>query len=261
MENHYICISTNQSQPIHETQYSIFQKNSNHRSNLRNRQGISMMYLKNNTANIVGIAGRRTEKLKEIYDLHPTRVRYRHMDVCTEECTTIMQELLDEMGGADLIIYCSGTGSHNEGPALHPETEMPAVHTNVVGFTRIIIYAYNYFRKTGGGHFVTIASVAGIRPLRQAPAYSATKRYKIHYTSALAAMAHRNKENIRFTTIKPGFIDTELLHRKYPFMVSLEKGSRLIYNAIEKKKRSVILPGRWRWIALLWKLIPFWEKF
>ena len=172
-----------------------------------------------------------------------------------------MQELLDEMGGADLIIYCSGTGSHNEGPALHPETEMPAVHTNVVGFTRIIIYAYNYFRKTGGGHFVTIASVAGIRPLRQAPAYSATKRYKIHYTSALAAMAHRNKENIRFTTIKPGFIDTELLHRKYPFMVSLEKGSRLIYNAIEKKKRSVILPGRWRWIALLWKLIPFWEKF
>ena len=224
-------------------------------------RALAMMYLKNNTTNIVGIAGRRTEKLKEIYDLHPTRVRYRHMDVCTEECTTIMQELLDEMGGADLIIYCSGTGSHNEGPALHPETEMPAVHTNVVGFTRIIIYAYNYFRKTGGGHFVTIASVAGIRPLRQAPAYSATKRYKIHYTSALAAMAHRNKENIRFTTIKPGFIDTELLHRKYPFMVSLEKGSRLIYNAIEKKKRSVILPGRWRWIALLWKLIPFWEKF
>lgn len=224
-------------------------------------RALTMMYLKNNTTNIVGIAGRRTEKLKEIYDLYPGRVIYRRMDVCTEECTTTMQEILDGMGGADLIVYCSGTGSHNEGPELHPETEMPAVHTNVVGFTRVIIYAYNYFRKAGGGHFVTIASVAGIRPLRQAPAYSATKRYKIHYTAALAAMALHNKENIHFTTIEPGFIDTELLHRKYPFMISLDKGSRLIYNAIEKKKRCVILPDRWRWIAFLWKLIPFWEKF
>ena len=224
-------------------------------------RALATMYLENNPANLVGIAGRRTERLKEIYDSYPSRVAYRHMDVCTEECTEVMEELLNELGGADLVIYCAGTGSHNEGPELHPETEMPAVHTNVTGFTRIIIHAYNHFRQRGGGHFVTIASVAGIRPLRQAPAYSATKRYKIHYTSALAAMAHHNKENIRFTTIEPGFIDTELLHRKYPFTISLRKGSRLIYNAIEKKKRSVILPGRWRWIVLLWKLIPFWEKF
>lgn len=223
-------------------------------------RALAIMYLENNPTNLVGIAGRRTERLKEIYDSYPSRVVYRNMDVCTEGCTKAMEELLNEMGGANLIIYCAGTGSHNEGPNLHPETEMPAVHTNVVGFTRIIIYAYNYFRQTGGGHFVTVASVAGIRPLRQAPAYSATKRYKIHYTSALAAMAHRNKENIHFTTIKPGFIDTDLLHRKYPFTISLEKGSRLIFNAIENKKRSVILPGRWRWIAFLWKLIPFWEK-
>lgn len=224
-------------------------------------RALAMMYLKNNSNNIVGIAGRRIERLEEIHASYPDRVVFRSMDVCTKECTQIMDDLLNEMGGADLIIYCAGTGRRNEGPELHPETEMPTVYTNVVGFTQIIIRAYNYFRKQGGGHFVTIASVAGIRPLRFAPAYSATKRYKIHYTSTLAAMAHKNKENIHFTTIKPGFIKTELLHHKYPLTISLEKGSRLIYKAIEKKKRNVILPGRWRWIVGLWRLMPFWEKF
>ncbi len=224
-------------------------------------RALAIMYLEKNPSNLVGITGRRTERLQEIYASHPDQIVFRTMDVCAKECTQIMDDLLNEMGGADLIIYCAGTGRHNEGPELHPETEMPAVYTNVIGFTQIIIHAYNYFRQQGGGHFVTIASVAGVRPLRHSPAYSASKRYKIHYTSALAAMAHKNKENIHFTTIKPGFIDTDLLHQKYPLTISLEKGSRLIYNAIEKKKRCAILPGRWRWIVGLWKLIPFWEKF
>ncbi len=224
-------------------------------------RALANMYLNENPANIIGITGRRTEALEEMYSQNPNRVAYRTMDVQREDSPQILGDLLSEMGGADIIIYSAGVGTQNIGPEMHAETEMPAVHTNVVGFTRIIMFAFNYFRASGGGQFVTIASMAGLRPLRHSPAYSATKRYEIHYTSCLAQLAHKNGEPIKFTTIMPGFIRTDLLKHKYPIVISLEKGSRLIYKAINKRKRRAIIPGRWRIIAFVWRLIPFWEKF
>lgn len=224
-------------------------------------RALAVKYLDENTGNVVGITGRRTEALEEMRAQYGARVFCKTLDVQLEESTGLLHDLISEMGGADIIIYSAGVGAQNIGPEIHPETEMPAVGTNVVGFTRIIIFSYNYLRRSGGGQFVTIASIAGVRPLRQSPAYSATKRYEIHYTSCLAQLAHKNKEPIRFTTIMPGFIRTELLKHKYPFVISLDKGAYLIYKAIVKKKRRAIVPGRWRFITFMWRLIPFWEKF
>ena len=112
------------------------------------------------------------------------------------------------------------------------------------------------------GHIVTISSLAGIRPLRQSPAYSATKRYQIHYTSCLAQKANNEKLPLKFTTIVPGFIRTDMLKHKYPFTTSMEKGTRLIYNAIELKRRYTTIPGKWRWVEIIWRAIPnsIWEK-
>ncbi len=223
-------------------------------------QALAHIYLNENPENIVGVTGRHTDALTELHDRFPGRVFYRTMDVTQEESIELTRELISEMGGTDIIIYCAGVGTQNKGPEIHPETEMPAVYTNVVGFSRIITFAYNYLRSNGG-QFVTIASMAGIRPLRHSPSYSATKRYQIHYTSCLAQLAHKNKEPIRFTTIMPGFIQTGLLKQKYPLVISLDKGAYLIYKAIRKKKRRAIIPGRWRTIAFIWHLIPFWERF
>ncbi|MDR0544235.1 MAG: oxidoreductase, partial [Odoribacteraceae bacterium] len=67
---------------------------------------------------------------------------------------------------------------------------------------------------------------------------------------------------VTFTTILPGYIRTELLRRDYPLSISLSKGARLIFRAIERGKRSAILPGRWRPIMFLSHLIPrfLWER-
>lgn len=221
---------------------------------------LAITYLLENPVNKVGITGRRTEALLELQKQYPGRVFCKTMDVRLEGSESLLTELIAEMGGADIIVYNAGVGTQNPGPGVNPESEMPAVYTNTVGFTRMIICAYNYFRSAGGGQFVTMASLAGVRPLRQSPAYSATKRYEIHYTSCLAQLANKNKENIRFTTIMPGFIQTEMLKHKYPYVTSLDKGTRLIYKAIGKKKRRAMIPGRWKFVTFIWRLIPFWEK-
>lgn len=219
---------------------------------------LAKMYLSQNCE--VGITGRRGEAMRELAAQYPSLVHWRVMDVRSEECTEVFQSLIDEMGGLDLVIYSAGVGRQN--PQLVPEIEMEGVYTNVAGFVRIVVHAFNYFKEQNSGHIVDISSLAGIRPLRQSPAYSATKRCQMHYMSCLAQKANSDNLFLVFTTIVPGFIRTRMLNYKYPFTISLQKGSRLIFNKIEKKRRYSTVPGRWRWIEVIWRLIPgrLWEK-
>jgi len=209
---------------------------------------------------VVGVTGRREEKLAELKAEFPESCRFRPMDVRRQVCVDIFSDLVEEMGGLDLLIYCAGIGTQN--PALDLELEWCTVKTNVDGYVCLSTCAYNYFKKQRSGHIAVISSLAGIRALRQSPAYSASKRFQIQYTSCLAQKANHERLPILFTTIVPGFIRTDMLKYKYPFTISLEKGSRLIYNKIEKRRRFSTVPGRWRWIEPLWKMIPnmLWEK-
>ncbi len=210
----------------------------------------------------VGITGRRIHLLDELKMQHPEEFFPMQMDVTRENCLDPLEALITEMEGMDLLIINSGTGYVNQN--LDVSLEMETISTNVMGFTRIISYGFNYFKKNNGGHISVIASVAGIRSLRMCPSYSSSKRYNIHFVDCLAQKAHHEKLDIKFTTILPGFIRTDLLkNEKYPLMISVEKAGKLIFQAIEKKKRKAYIPIRWMFVAWGWKLIPkfVWERF
>ena len=208
----------------------------------------------------VGITGRRIERLDELKAAFPEHCHCRAMDVREPESLAVFDELIAEMGGMDLMVYSAGIGTQN--PDLDLDTELDIVDTNADGYVRFATQAYKYFKKRRSGHIVCIGSLAGIRPLRQSPAYSATKRFQIHYTSCLAQKANSERLPIIFTTVIPGFIKTDMLKRRYPFAVSLDKGARMVYTTIEKRRRFSTVPGRWRWIEPLWRMIPniLWEK-
>lgn len=215
-------------------------------------RGLALEYLSRGC--VVGVTGRHTAALEEIKAQYPGTAHLRTMDVQTDEGLVVFDDLLAEMGGMDIMVYCAGTGSQN--PELDMETEMVAVRTNVDGFMRIIIRSFNYFKEKGSGHIVDISSVAGIRPLRHSPAYSATKKYQAHYMSCLAQKSNHEKLGIKFTTVFPGWIRTDMLKHDYPIVLSLEKGVRLIAKAIDRRKRRSIVPARWVFLVTLWSLIP-----
>jgi NAD(P)-dependent dehydrogenase (short-subunit alcohol dehydrogenase family) len=64
----------------------------------------------------------------------------------------------------------------------------------------------------GGGSFLTVASVAGVRPSGSSLAYSVTKAAAIHLTKALATIAG---PQIRCNSISPGLMMTEW-GRRFP---------------------------------------------
>ncbi len=96
-------------------------------------------------------------------------------------------------------------------------------------------------------------------PTYGAPSYSATKGYQRLFTESLAQTAHHEKLKIKFTTIIPGFVDTDLIKdQKYPLTLPLKKAVRIIAKGLLKQKRYVFVDGKWRFIVFTMRLVPNW---
>lgn len=206
----------------------------------------------------VGAAGRRTDRLEALRAEAPEQVEIRQMDVTDPAAPEQLATLIERLGGMDIYLHSSGIGFRNE--ALDPAIELATARTNAEGFIRMVTAAYTYFRSHGGGQIAVISSIAGTKGLGAAPAYSATKRLQNTYIDALAQLARMQRARIRFTDIRPGFVDTPLLAADggYPMLMPADRVARSIFRAIVRGRRRVVIDGRFAVLVFLWKLIPAW---
>lgn len=203
----------------------------------------------------VGITGRRENLLNEIKDNRPNIYTCSY-DVTQKDAPGHLMGLIKAMGGVDTVIYSSGFGKSNTELTL--ETELAAADVNVQGFMRHATTLFNYWCENNKkGHLAVLSSIAGIRALGIAPAYSATKHFQAFYLETLRQLATMRNANISFTAIKPGFVATDFISgKKYPLTLQKEKVAAKIVKAIEKRKKNYVIYGVWKPIALLMKLIP-----
>lgn len=206
---------------------------------------------------MIGITGRREMLLDAIKEKNPNRVFVKRMDV--QDLSSIevsCKELVNQMGGLDLMIISAGIGEENR--ALNFEIENDVIKTNIQGFTCLADWAMRYFKEQGYGHLVNISSIAGIRGNGIAPSYNATKAYQINYLEGLRINAKNYGSSITVTDVRPGFVDTAMAKGDGLFWVApVKKAAKQIYRAIKKKESVVYVSKRWRLIGALLKLIPF----
>jgi short-subunit dehydrogenase len=206
--------------------------------------------------NSLGVAARREDRLQALKQLAPDRVVTATIDVTAEDAASRLRALIDELGGMDLFFYASGIGKQNR--ELTPDIELNTVNTNGMGFTRMIGEAYRYFAEKGEGHIAAITSIAGTKGLGPAPSYSATKAMQNTYLQALEQQANAHKLKIRFTDIRPGFVDTDLLKGDfhYPMMLKPEKVAGQIVKAIKNKRHIKVIDWRYALMTACWRRIP-----
>ena len=211
----------------------------------------------------LGVAARREDRLQELKQLAPDRVEVQALDVTADDATERLRSLIDRLGGMDLFFYASGIGKQNR--SLDEDIELNTVNTNGMGFTRMIGEAYRYFAEQGHGHIAAITSIAGTKGLGPAPSYSATKAMQNVYLQALEQQANACGLNIRFTDIRPGFVDTDLLKGdvRYPMMLKPEKVARQIVKAIHSKRHIKVIDWKYAIMTPLWRRIPrsIWRHF
>ena len=126
-----------------------------------------------------------------------------------QDVATLVQAALTHFGRLDVMINNAGL------MAVAPLTELKVdewesmLDINVKGLLYGIAAALPVFEQQGSGHFINIASVAGLKVFGNATVYSASK-------FAVRAIAEGLRSEvggkIRSTIISPGAVDSELKH-------------------------------------------------
>ena len=214
---------------------------------------LARLLVNNNYA--VGITGRRIKLLQDLKKENPSKYVIKSFDIKdTKNISKHLNELAKELGGLDLLIISAGTGDINN--KLDFDIEKRTIETNVLGFTAIADWTFNFFQNQKHGHLVGISSIAGLRGSGQAPSYNATKAFQINYLEGLCQKSNKLKKII-ITDVRPGLIKTRMAKGEGQFWVAPpKKAAEQILNAIRKKRKIAYITKRWSLIAWILKLLP-----
>ena len=212
----------------------------------------------------IGLAARRKERLEKVFakceELGGKPIIYE-IDVCNQsETKTAIVNFISESGGIDIVIANAGISGNVELKNGNSDEINRMLSTNILGVTNTVLPAIpTMIKKKSGGRIVVVSSIAGFRGLPRRSGYSASK-------SAVRFMANSWRssfvnDGISFTTICPGFIDTDMTNsHKYnmPFLMDVDVFAKKMVNAIKKKKKTYVAPWQWRFVIPLIKIVPEW---
>ena len=107
------------------------------------------------------------------------------------------------------------------------------------------------------GRLVGVASVAGIRGLPGAAAYSASKAAVISYCESLRVELHSS--GVRVVTIVPGYIDTPMTQvnaYRMPFLMPVEQFAARTMAVIDAGMSYRVIPWQMGVVAKILRLLP-----
>ncbi|HKD74918.1 MAG TPA: SDR family oxidoreductase, partial [Ktedonobacterales bacterium] len=114
----------------------------------------------------------------------------------TEEIPSLFQEIIQDLGGLDLIIYAAGIMPKVAPDDYDTATDRAIIETNLIGAMAWLNEAAARFAQLGGGTIIGISSVAGDRGRKGNPAYGASKAALATYLESL-----RNRLGSRGVTV------------------------------------------------------------
>jgi len=226
-------------------------------------EALATEYAKRYINTKIGLVARSTQRLqnlqttlRESYNaeciIYPLDVR--NVSALSDAAKNFMLEY----GTPDVVVANAGVSrgtltEHGEDNAAF----QAIMDINVLGLVHTFQPFISAMRKERHGQLVGIASVAGIRGLPGAGAYSASKAAAISYLESLRVEMVR--DNIAVTTIVPGYIRTpmtDINHYKMPFLMDADVAAHKFANAIQHKRRFIVIPWQMAWVARLMQFIP-----
>jgi short-subunit dehydrogenase len=208
----------------------------------------------------LALLARRLDRLETIRQSLSAETTVHGFDVTQADAGATFGQVLEKIGGADLVIISAGAGHNNL--ELRPDLDAETVSVNVLGFMAIARSAMRHFMKRGKGHLVGISSVAALRGNRAA-AYAASKAFQSVYLDGVRDLAKHKGLPITVTEVQPGAVDTDMLKPERPFpsiirkllVVTPAKAARQIFQAIDQQKSHAYITKRYALIALVLKLL------
>jgi len=207
----------------------------------------------------LGLVGRSRERLDDLVESLSADCTAYVLDVRDAEALRqAAADFIGKYGAPDIVIANAGV---SRGTLTEHQEDIAAFHAifdiNVLGMVHTFQPFIATMKKQGKGSLVGIASVAGLRGLPGAAAYSVSKAAAISYLESLRV--ELAGASISVTTICPGYIKTPMTDVNpypMPFLMDADTAARKMARAIEKKRRYVILPWQMAILGRFMKLIP-----
>lgn len=177
-------------------------------------------------------------------------VEYAFFDITQIDSHTVFfEKLIEKMGVIDGLIMAVGWVDKFE--------YRKVIATNFTGPVSFLEHFAKYLVIQKKGFIIGLSSVAGDRGRKPNYVYGACKSGLTTYLQGLRNSFYPSK--IQILTIKLGLIDTKMVFGgKYPLYLAADpkKTATKIIRALDKEKESVYIPGIWRILMLIIRLIP-----
>lgn len=207
----------------------------------------------------LGLVGRRREALEALAAECGGEAQVFVADVADASAMHRAAAQFVAAGGLpDIVIASAGVsvGTLTE-HAEDADAFARVMHTNVLGMVHTFQPFVAPMRAAGAGTLVGIASVAGVRGLPGAGAYSASKAAVRRYLESLRVELHGS--GVRVVTISPGYIDTPMTAINpypMPFLMPAAAAAERMARAIDAGRRHVVIPWQMGWVARLLGWLP-----
>lgn len=216
---------------------------------------------------VLGLAARRGETLTalsaSLAALGAAQVTCYPLDVAdAARLQAAASDFIARHGAPDIVIACAGVSS---GTLTECAEDLAAIRRileiNFFGLSATFSPFIAPMREAAGDgckrRLVGIASVAGIRGLPGAGAYSASKAAAIAYLESLRI--ELRGAGIKVVTIAPGYIDTPMTAVNpypMPFLLSADEAARRFARAIERGVGYTVIPWQMGLVAKALRLLP-----
>jgi NAD(P)-dependent dehydrogenase (short-subunit alcohol dehydrogenase family) len=217
---------------------------------------------------VIGLLARRKEALEELAASLPNAGRHRIYPLDVTDHLALSEAAADFIaacGGIDVVIANAGV---SRGTLTEYSEDLPVferiVATNLVATVATFapfLATLKAQARAGNrnGRLVGIGSVAGVRGLPGAGAYSASKAAVMSYCESLRV--ELNGSGIKVVTITPGYIDTPMTRSNaypMPFLMPVEKFAARAVDAIHAGVSDKVIPWQMGIVARVLRRLPDW---
>ncbi|MAH84186.1 MAG: short-chain dehydrogenase [Rhodospirillaceae bacterium TMED8] len=206
---------------------------------------LAKAYAANNTT--LSLTGRNKRRLENTAiacrDLG-AHVLTRSIDVSHRAAMALWIKEVDAAVPLDLVIANAGISGGPGGISFETEEQARTIFsTNFSGVLNTLWPAIASMRTRNKGHIAIVSSLAGLRGMSTAPAYSASKAAILAYGDALRGALTR--DGIAVSIICPGFVASGITKANQfpmPFIISSETAASLIKTGLSKRKPRIVFP-------------------
>lgn len=210
----------------------------------------------------VAAVARREDKLdalrNEVSRLLPGAVVISVVHDVTDfaDIPSTFADTIGRLGGLDLIAYAAAVQAPLDLDEYDFDKDQAMIETNLLGAIGWLNQAAARFEKAKSGQIVGIGSIAGDRGRVAGPVYNTSKAGLETYLEALRNRLSRH--GVTVTTVKPGFVDTDLLKNaaRTFWVISADEAAASIYDAIRNRRQTVYVPQRWGIVSLAIRNVP-----